>query len=536
MATIKSKIIFNTLIVLFTVLGIVAMNFFDLNHLGNLQDKGSKRAFDALRVQEASFMGLKLNGVVADAMINRDLETVAKEWKAVKDESLEDMKAMAAIADIPAEKELVDQATKEMMALIDVYENRLLPLLKTSADQEKLVAVNHEIDTLAARMGDYLTKFNVFIAKDAKDADENFDRKIKSAVTEALIIGVFGVLLQAGLAGWLLRTIMKPVNVLRMRLEDIAHGEGDLTKRLDETTKDELADVSRFFNQFMDKLRGIIISISETSSQVASASNELHVAAERIASGAGEVAARSVNVATAGEEMAATSGDIAQNCQMAAEGAQRATQSAQNGAVVVEKTVTVMAQIARKVQETAKTVERLGARSDQIGEIIGTIEDIADQTNLLALNAAIEAARAGEQGRGFAVVADEVRALAERTTKATREIGEMIKAIQNETKGAVIAMEQGVSQVETGTVEAAKSGEALREILEHANDVAMQVNQIATAAEEQTATTGEISSSMQQITDAGKGASDGAHESAAAAAQLHGNAQVLQQLVRQFKV
>jgi methyl-accepting chemotaxis protein len=158
---------------------------------------------------------------------------------------------------------------------------------------------------------------------------------------------------------------------------------------------------------------------------------------------------------------------------MAAEGAQLASQSAQNGATVVETTITVMSQIADKVQESAKTVESLGARSEQIGAIIGTIEDIADQTNLLALNAAIEAARAGEQGRGFAVVADEVRALAERTTRATREIGEMIQAIQGETKGAVYAMEQGVCQVEAGTTEAAKSGHALRDILEQINAVTM---------------------------------------------------------------
>jgi methyl-accepting chemotaxis protein len=188
------------------------------------------------------------------------------------------------------------------------------------------------------------------------------------------------------------------------------------------------------------------------------------------------------------------------------------------------------------VQETAQTVASLGARSDQIGDIIGTIEDIADQTNLLALNAAIEAARAGEQGRGFAVVADEVRALAERTTRATREIGEMIKAIQSETRGAVAAMEQGVRQVETGTEEAAKSGLALRDILEQVNDVAMQVNQIATAAEEQTATTGEISSNMNQITEVVQLTSQGAQESATAASQLSGHAEELQRLVRQFTI
>jgi methyl-accepting chemotaxis protein len=329
---------------------------------------------------------------------------------------------------------------------------------------------------------------------------------------------------------------MKPVDALRLMLMNISQGEGDLTKRLDDTTKDELADICKYFNLFIEKLRNMIANISQTSAQVSAASIHLHSTAERIATGAEEVAAQAGTVATAGEEMSATSGDIAQNCQLAAEGARRALQAASSGAEVVERTVDVMGQIAEKVLESAKTVESLGARSDQIGAIIGTIEDIADQTNLLALNAAIEAARAGEQGRGFAVVADEVRALAERTTIATKEISEMIKAIQKETKGAVTAMEQGVHQVETGTAEAAKSGQALQDILRQINDVATQVNQIATAAEEQTATTGEISSNMTQITEVVQQTSQGAHDSATAASQLSGNAEELQRLVRQFKL
>ncbi len=283
-------------------------------------------------------------------------------------------------------------------------------------------------------------------------------------------------------------------------------------------------------------LRDILAKVMTSAQEVGVAAAQVNSTAEQIASGSDTIAGQTITVSTAGEEMAATSGDIAQNCQMAAEGAHRASESAQNGAAVVEATITVMGQIADKVQESARTVERLGARSDQIGQIIGTIEDIADQTNLLALNAAIEAARAGEQGRGFAVVADEVRALAERTTRATREIGEMIKAIQSETRGAVTAMEQGVHQVETGTMEAAKSGDALRDILDQINDVAMQVNQIATAAEEQTATTSEISGNMQHITEVVQQTASGAHESAAAAAQMYENAQELQRLVQRFKL
>jgi len=255
-----------------------------------------------------------------------------------------------------------------------------------------------------------------------------------------------------------------------------------------------------------------------------------------MADGAETVAFQAITVATASEEMSATSGDIAQNCQMAAEGAERANQAAEHGTEVVAKSITVMHRIAERVQSSAKTVEALGRRSDEIGAIVGTIEDIADQTNLLALNAAIEAARAGEQGRGFAVVADEVRALAERTTKATREISQMIKAIQQETQTAVSAMEEGVSEVELGTEEATRSGEALRNIQDEINSLHMQVQQIATAAEEQTATTSEISSNIHNITDVAQKSVEGARKTSSAAEHLSRLASELERLVGQFKL
>ncbi len=336
------------------------------------------------------------------------------------------------------------------------------------------------------------------------------------------------------LALFIARSITVPASILASQTAQVARGELDI--QFSCSSDDEIGQLAGSFKTMTESLRSIISQVSSTSIQVAAAANQLNSTAKVIAASAEEVVSQATTVATSGEEMSATSGDIAQNCQMAADGAKQASQSAHNGAVVVDNTIAVMSQIADKVQESAKTVERLGVRSEQIGAIIGTIEDIADQTNLLALNAAIEAARAGEQGRGFAVVADEVRALAERTTRATKEIGGMIKAIQSETKGAVTAMELGVNQVEAGTIEASKSGAALREILDQINDVAMQVNQIATAAEEQTATTSEISSNMLQITEIVQKTSHGAQDSATAAAQLNGNAEELQRLVRQFKL
>ena len=355
--------------------------------------------------------------------------------------------------------------------------------------------------------------------------------KIELGIGAALCVMLTFTIL---LSFFISRSITAPVAVLVNQAQRVANGELDI--QLAAGGNDEIGRLSCSFRTMVQNLRTIIGHVSETSSQVAAAAIQLNSTAKRIATDAEEVASQTISVATAGEQMSATSGDIAQNCLLAAEGAQRASHSAGNGVLVVEKTVSVMGQIADRVQESARTVESLGARSDQIGAIIGTIEDIADQTNLLALNAAIEAARAGEQGRGFAVVADEVRALAERTTRATREIGEMIKTIQQETRGAVSAMEQGVLQVENGTVEAAKSGQALQDILAQINAATLQVSQIATAAEEQTATTTEISGNMHRINGIVGDTAGCAHEAATVASQLNGNAEELQRLVQQFKI
>ena len=423
---------------------------------------------------------------------------------------------------------------KPLMKAADTAVTKLLWILKKE-DSDALTTFT--ITELYPVIDPVSGKFSDLVDVQLKVAKEEYDisvRAYEQSKTISIAAILFGVLCATSFGFMAVRSITVPLANGVAAANKIANG--DLTVEVLVSGKDETGQLMAALKSMTERLRAIIDQISNTSNQVAAASNQLHSTSEQIATGAEEVAAQASSIATAGEEMSATSNDIAQNCQMAAEDAQRASQTASDGAGVVERTVIVMGQIAEKVQDSAKTVESLGARSDQIGAIIGTIEDIADQTNLLALNAAIEAARAGEQGRGFAVVADEVRALAERTTRATREISEMIKAIQKETKGAVTAMKQGVEQVEAGTVEAAKSGDALRNILEQVNNAAMQVNQIATAAEEQTSTTSEISSNMQQITEVVRQTSQGAYESATAAAQLNGNAEELQRLVRQFKL
>ena len=385
----------------------------------------------------------------------------------------------------------------------------------------KINAMKEQEDQMAAQMG--------------VKADSLAGNAKQSLIFSAAIAGSASA--TAFLFAFIFMTgITTPLKTMVAMLRDIAEGEGDLTKRLDADRGDEIGEVCRWFNRFVDNVHGIISQVSETTRRVTTSATQLHNTAEHIATAAEEVACQSTTVATASEEMSATSNDISHNCSLAADVSNRASDNARGGALVVQETLEGMNNIATRVSESAQTVKNLGARSDQIGAIVGTIEDIADQTNLLALNAAIEAARAGEQGRGFAVVADEVRALAERTTRATKEIGSMIKGIQQETNGAVSGMENGVKEVERGMNSSRKSGEALQQILDAINDVTLQVHQIATAAEEQTAVTGEISSNINQITDVVQETAKGAHETAREASALTNLAADLEKLVGRFKL
>jgi methyl-accepting chemotaxis protein len=354
------------------------------------------------------------------------------------------------------------------------------------------------------------------------------------------VITCISIMLAAGLvivslfAFFIGRSITRPIRETINVITLIS--TGDLTHRITYDSRDELGVMSSQFNQFTTKLSDIINNVIRSTVQVAKTSAEFSSTAESMAAATEQLTSQAATVATATEEMAATASNIASNSGMAADGSSQANESAVSGSQVVEMTMQVMDRIADRVKSSSKTVDELGRRSDQIGEIVGTIEDIADQTNLLALNAAIEAARAGEQGRGFAVVADEVRALAERTTKATKEISEMIKSIQKETKTAVNEMEQGVLEVVKGSDEARKSGEALKTILDKVENVTIQVSQIATAAEEQSATSMEISNNIQEMTLVIHQSSTGIQQVATSSSEMARMADDLKDQISWFKV
>jgi methyl-accepting chemotaxis protein len=359
----------------------------------------------------------------------------------------------------------------------------------------------------------------------------------KEALVKTTSVMVAIVLAIVGMTYFLLRTIiLNPINQIMLISKDIAQGEGDLTKRVPVHGSDEIATLGGYFNLFIEKLQKMIGKVAHVTDKVASASVELSATAEEISKGTDTLTSRASQTAAAVEEMNATVSQVAQNSGKAAMLAQETVKTAKDGGSVVSDTISGMQQLSDAVSSSATIISELGKSSDQIGEIVRVIEDIADQTNLLALNAAIEAARAGEQGRGFAVVADEVRKLAERTTKATKEIGDMIRQIQQDTRGAVESMQQGTVKVTSGVDLVNRTGEALSRIVEMVSESADMIRQIAVASEEQSVATQQIASDIENVAKVTKESASGANESAKASHDLSQLATELQGIVGSFKL
>jgi methyl-accepting chemotaxis protein len=424
-----------------------------------------------------------------------------------------------------------------------------LPILRAVQETAIKDAAGGKRNALAKagnESADMATPINIAMKKSLGSMADSFDdlvdesRKKLGAGNRSLNLTLTAIALAAlgigiAVAAFLGRSISGATRSVLVQAEAIA--AGDLTgEDLAVRSQDELGDLTTAINKMKGNLKRMILDISENSLQLASASEELSSSATLQAQGADHQKDQTTQVATAMQEMSCTVQQVSENCTNAAEASRQAAETAREGGVVVEKVLTQMRSIAESVTKTAKEMGELGRSTAQIGRIAGVIDDIADQTNLLALNAAIEAARAGEQGRGFAVVADEVRKLAERTTTATKEIAKMITTIQDGTTGAIKAMESGSQQVQEGVASTARAGESLEQIIHMAEEVGSMIAHISTAAKDQSGATADVNHSMDQISRLGKESAVGAQQSAKACQDLSELALALQNMVGSFKL
>ncbi len=377
------------------------------------------------------------------------------------------------------------------------------------------------------------------IAEVMKDLDQlmaALGAESRSSLTTMLIIGVL-IAVAGLLAIWLIsRRITRPLRDMVVMLDNIGQGEGDLTQRLHIDSRNELGQIATGFNTFLTRLQGMISEVVGSVQKVSDASEHTADIAIRTDKGVQTQLAEIELVATAVHEMTATAQDVARNATQAAEAASHADRAANQGRHIVQDTGATITELAGEIGRAVDVVQTLARDSENIDAILVTIRSIAEQTNLLALNAAIEAARAGEQGRGFAVVADEVRNLAQKTQQATGEIQQMIQQLQNGTRDVVQVMEQSQSRTQRSVEQADAAAEALQAITQAVSLINDMNNQIASAAEEQSAVAEDINRNVTNIGQVAQDVAGGAKEASQASAGLTRLAEQQRRLINQFRV
>jgi methyl-accepting chemotaxis protein len=432
------------------------------------------------------------------------------------------------------EKKMMDEF---MSNRLNYGQNGVLPIIDLLQAEKFEQAHQLSKDVMAPGFAKASVSIDALIHLQVDAAKNEYERveKLTKIIRVAAIASILaGLTLSIALGLFITRSVNSGVRELAKTATKLANGE--LTARVDWDSKDELGDVGRAFNQMAAEFSSLISQVRQSADQVANAAAAQTSTAERVSEVSGKQTEQAANAAASIDSLNMAVKEIAQKTLDVVASANDASTMADEGQQVVNRAVLGIKQVAVTVSESAQLMASLGQRSDQIGQIVNVIKDIAEQTNLLALNAAIEAARAGEQGRGFAVVADEVRKLAERTATATAEISKMISAIQSETGNAVATMEKGSIEVNDGVGLANQAGQSLQNINNSVKGVVNMIAQISDATRSQSETTNEITSRVDQIADMAKENAASIDETTHASRDLQKLSGHLQQVVSRFKL
>jgi methyl-accepting chemotaxis protein len=533
---IKTRLILGFGIVILLAVGIGLSSYVAISALSNdVQDLGKRRLPQIITLGELTENILVATTYLQKAFLvdnradlDKAIESMLKTRKGITD-AFDKLKALVQTekgkalyqAMVDARKPNVDMRNQIVKALQEGNKREAVLLL------EKYEPIQAAYLKSVENMVEYYRQVSTQAAENA-EASANRNRWIIIAASVInIVLSLFVVL-------WIIRSITRPLHEAVETANRIA--AGDLTVQLQEGGTSETGQLLSAMKTMVDKLKGVIVDIREASAQVAAGSERLSASSEEISRTMHDQTNRSSQIATAAEEMSQTVIDIAKNASSIAQSSADTSAIAHKGSTIVSQSVAETKTVAETVNKSAVVMQTLGEKSTQIGEIVAVINDIADQTNLLALNAAIEAARAGEQGRGFAVVADEVRKLAERTAKATAEISQMIGAIQGEVDNAVNAMNQTNKQVDVGLRYSVEAGEQLESIVSSVSSLQNMIQQIASATEEMSSTSEAISGDIQAVAGGAREISTGAEDIAHASSELAHLSAKLKSIVDRFKV
>ncbi|WP_207865747.1 methyl-accepting chemotaxis protein [Pseudomonas sp. 58(2021)] len=444
--------------------------------------------------------------------------------------------AQAAYAALPAESE--ERAQYQAFATtLDNYlqaQNQMMDLSRQDKLEEMRALINTKIKDGTDQMGEQLNKLIAINAAGAKDASIQAGEHYDGAITGIVIVAVIAAVATVLLAWLLTRSIVTPLNRAVAAAQTIAGG--NLTKVIEIDGKDEPARLLEALAAMQTNLRKTIEQIAGSATQLGAAAEELNAVTEEASRGLQQQNNEIEQAATAVNEMTAAVEEVARNAVSTSEASNQSTHAAREGRDQVVKTVDAIQTMTHDVQNTAQMIEGLAAQGRDIGKVLDVIRAIAEQTNLLALNAAIEAARAGEAGRGFAVVADEVRALAHRTAQSTQEIEKMVAGIQNGTGEAVESMQQSNQRTQTTLEMARAAGVALEQITQSIHQINERNLVIASASEEQAQVSREVDRNLVNIRDLATQSAAGANQTSAATHELSRLAVDLNAMVARFVI
>ncbi|MCX4216519.1 methyl-accepting chemotaxis protein [Pseudomonas sp. MCal1] len=444
--------------------------------------------------------------------------------------------AQASYAALPAGSE--ERALYQTFATtLDNYlqaQNQMIDLSRQDKVDEMRTLINTKIKDGTDKMGEQLNQLIAINSADAKTASSQAGDQYSGAITGIIVVAVIAALLTVVLALLLTRSIVTPLNRAVAAAQTIA--DGNLTKPIEVDGKDEPARLLEALAAMQTNLRKTIEQIAGSATQLGAAAEELSAVTEEASRGLQQQNNEIEQAATAVNEMTAAVEEVARNAVSTSEASNQSTHAAREGRDQVVKTVDAIQTMTHDVQNTAQMIEGLAAQGRDIGKVLDVIRAIAEQTNLLALNAAIEAARAGEAGRGFAVVADEVRALAHRTAQSTQEIEKMVAGIQNGTGEAVESMQQSNQRTQTTLEMARAAGVALEQITQSIHQINERNLVIASASEEQAQVSREVDRNLVNIRDLATQSAAGANQTSAATHELSRLAVDLNAMVARFVI